>query len=582
MSDWTLKKKKIDIKTLMDDWNISFPLACVLSTRKISDFKEISSFIGAGESGFEDITDFKDIRLCYEILKNAIEEGKKICIYGDYDVDGVMSTVIIYKVLTELGAYVNYFIPDRVKDGYGLNKRAVKDIRDRGYEILLTCDNGIAALEEIDYAKSMGMTTIIFDHHEPHTKDEKQVIPSADVVVDAKAEGCGYSFKYMCAAGLCYRIAEGFYKYLGAEFESKDEMLLFAGIATVCDSVELVGENRTIVKKALEIVNKTEVKNIGLRALINRSALKDINEFHFGFVIGPCINACGRLGNAKTAVELFITSEPIVAEETARELFELNEKRKKITDEGRERIEESILKSDIKNDIVTVVYDDTLHESVAGIIAGRLKEEYNKPTFVLTNAQDCIKGSGRSIENYNMVYELSKCESLLTKYGGHAMAAGLSLKKEDIDKLRLALNKNTTLTPKDIVKKYRAEGLIELKDITVKAAEEIKRMSPFGAKNEKPVFVSKALFTKRISFMGSEKQYFSLVLEDKYSNRIRAVDFKNAQILRTMLKDKGYTDENCEYAQLCLDVLYTLDVDEYREKKSAVLRLIDLRESRYL
>ncbi|MDE6357472.1 MAG: DHH family phosphoesterase, partial [Eubacteriales bacterium] len=365
-------------------------------------------------------------------------------VYGDYDVDGVTSTVILYKGLKKIGADVIHYIPDREEEGYGLNKEAIDEIRNIGVSLILTCDNGIASIDEIKYIKEMKMDIIVLDHHEPRyieleNGEKEDIIPIADAIVNPKQKSCTYPFKALCAGGISYKFIKGFYEYIEVD-ENFDEYLTFASIATICDIVDLLDENRIIAKKGLEILNNNKKINKGLYEIIKLNNLeeKQIDEGDYGFKIGPCINASGRLESALKAVELFTEEDDKKIKILAEELIQLNNERKELTSKAVEEILISVENSDYKNDKVLVIYNPELHESIAGIVAGRIKEKYYKPTFVITKSKDGAKGSGRSIPTYNMFEEMLKCQEFFTKFGGHKMAAGLSLKEENIDNFRIS------------------------------------------------------------------------------------------------------------------------------------------------
>ena len=406
MSKWFIRPCKVDIGNMCRKMGINVPLALALQSKGLNTPKKVKDYFNTENYNFGDITKLIGVKRSFEIIEKAINERKKIFIYGDYDDDGVTSTVILYKSLKALGADVFYYIPNRVKDGYGLNVNAIERLIEKGMDLLITCDNGIAAIEEIKYAKEKGIDVVIYDHHEPVIKDGKEVLPEADSVTDAKIENCGYDFTVMCAGGLCYRVMKAFYEYLGEKYTLEEEMVIFAGIATVCDVVDLIGENRAIAKRSLELIN-ANIENTGLKHLVDINSLESVNEFHYGFVLGPCINACGRLEDASIAVELFIEENENRASELALKLFELNAERKAITLDSTEKIIDEVENSTLIEDKVLVVYDKELHESIAGIVAGRLKERYNKPAIVLTRAENGVKGSCRSIDKYNIFEALN-------------------------------------------------------------------------------------------------------------------------------------------------------------------------------
>ena len=468
-------------------------------------------------------------------------------------------------------------IPNRVTDGYGLNVNAIERLIGKGMELLITCDNGIAAIEEIKYAKEKGIDVVIYDHHEPVIKDDKEILPEADSVTDAKIENCGYDFTVMCAGGLCYRVMKSFYEYLGQKYTLEKEMIIFAGIATVCDVVDLVGENRAIAKRSLELINDN-IENTGLRHLVDINSLESINEFHYGFVLGPCINACGRLEDASIAVELFIEENEAKASELALKLFELNAERKAITLDSTDRIINEVENSNLIEDKILVVYDKELHESIAGIVAGRLKERYNKPAIVLTKSEKGVKGSCRSIDKYNIFEALNKEKEYLGKFGGHKLAAGLSLPEENVEKFRCSINQHCSLNKEDFEQVFYIDGQLPFDFISLDGAEELDIMHPFGISNTKPIFGTKDLTCRNIRFLGENKTIVAMELADKSGNSNRAIMFNGGDRIEDILLKKNYSKENCRDAEINIDALYTLEINEYKDYRNVQLNIKDFRE----
>lgn len=575
MSKWYVKKCGVSSTELMDFYGTNKPLAYALYHRKIRDKNKLKNYIETENFSFQSINDLKDVLKAYFIIEKALLENKKICIYGDYDADGVMSTTIMYKALKGLGANVHYFIPDRVEDGYGLNERAVKDIINKGTNVIITCDNGISALSQIDIAKNMGVETIILDHHEPIIENDIEVLPNADAVVDAKIKDCGYEFTQMCAGGLCYRFVCGLYDYLGKELNNKRELCELASVATICDVVDLVDDNRAIASQGLKFINEGSA-NLGLKTLIKVKKIKGVNSYTVGFVIGPCINASGRLDSAKIAVELFITDSELRANELANTLNDFNEKRKAITFDCLDRIIDNIEASSLINDKIIVAYDEDTHESVAGIIAGRLRERYSRPAIVLTNGSEGVKGSGRSVEKYNMFKGLSEVKRFLNKFGGHTMAAGLSLDIDNIDDFRKAINDNCSFSVEELEPGVRAESVLNLEDITINSAEELNILAPFGKGNEKPVYALKRVNATNIRFVGQENNIVSFVITDG-KNKIRAVDFDNCDLWRDYLSGKGYDDNSVIGAFFTIDAMCSLDINEYKGYRNPQIIIKDIR-----
>ncbi len=580
MAKWLLKKCSASPDKLATFYGCGMPLAYALYHRGIRDRDRLRAYTNTDNFIFEPFTDFNDALKALELVKKATEQKKKLCIYGDYDVDGVMSTTILYKGLKALGADVSYTIPHRVDDGYGINENAVRKLYDKGVELIIACDNGISAMKAVDLAKELGMTVIILDHHEPaFTESEKgreSIIPSADAVIDAKIENSGYAFTYMCAGALCYRFIKALYEYMGKKLKNDEELIIFAAMATVCDVVDLVGENRVIAKRGIELINK-RVSNIGLKMLIELRELKTVSVYHIGFILGPCINAGGRLDTAERAVRLFTTEDKKEATALAQELIEYNEERKTMTSEGVEEITELIESSDIKNDRIIVALSKNIHESIAGIIAGRIKDMYYRPVIVLTDTEKAVKGSGRSIEAYNMFEGLYEVRELMLKFGGHSMAAGLSIEYKNVDKLRKRLNENCTLEDKDMIPVIRIDAQLRLSDITEKNIDELDILNPFGRANERPVYGSKNLSFKFIRFVGKERNIVSLTIEDEMGRRIRAVDFDNRAVWQDKIEELGYSVENADRVVIKGDLVYTLDINEFNGSRNPQMIIKDVR-----
>lgn len=577
MSKWFIRPCKVNIRNMCEKMGINVPLALALQSKGLNTPKKVKDYFNTENCKFGDITQLIGVKKSFEIIERAINEKEKIFIYGDYDVDGVTSTVILYKSLKALGANVFYYIPNRITDGYGLNTKAVERLIEKGMEVLITCDNGIAAIEEVKYAKGRGIDVVIYDHHEPVIQNDKEVLPEADSVTDAKINDCGYEFTLMCAGGLCYRVMKSFYEYLGKEYILEKEMAVFAGIATVCDVVDLVSENRAIAKRSLELINEN-VENIGLKQLVDINSLEYINEFHYGFVLGPCINACGRLEDASIAVDLFVEENEQRAGELALKLFELNVERKSITLDSTDRIIDEVENSDLIKDKVLVIYDKELHESIAGIVAGRIKEKYNKPAIVLTKSENGVKGSGRSIEKYNIFEALNKEKEYLGKFGGHKLAAGLTLKNEEnVDNFRNSINQHCTLNEDDFEKIFYVDGQLPFGFISLEGTEELDIMHPFGTNNTKPIFGTKGVLCNNIRFLGESKNIVSMTVSDN-ENSHRAIMFRGSEKIEEILMRMNFSKENCRDAEIKMDILYTLEINEYRDYRNVQLNIKDFRE----
>ncbi|HHV97552.1 MAG TPA: single-stranded-DNA-specific exonuclease RecJ, partial [Clostridiaceae bacterium] len=525
-------------------------------------------------------------------IKEAIESHKKIVIYGDYDADGVISTYILFTALRKCGANVTYYIPDREWEGYGINVERLKILHDEGCQVLLTCDNGIAAVDEIKYAKELGMSVVITDHHEiPFLENDQGertiVLPEADAIIDPKQEDCPYPFKLLCGASVAYKFAAVLYEKMGIPREEANQFIEYAAIATICDVVDILYENRVIAKIGLEMLNNT--KNIGLKALIKTVGIEDrkIKSYHVGFIIGPCINATGRLEKADLSLKLLLCRDPAEADVIAFQLRELNEKRQGLTEKGFENVSRIIENCNFHKDKVILVYDPSIHESIAGIIAGRVKEKYNRPAIILTDSKDelCAKGSGRSIEKYNMFEELSKLKDLLEKFGGHQMAAGLTIKKENINELRRKLNENSPLTERDLIPKLTIDSRVSISEVSIDLINDIEALEPFGKGNPSPIFGDKSINVERFYIMGSNKNTLKLILNTENNIRIDALGFNKVEKFTNMLTKKFGPEKAQEMIrnQKCetlLDVAFVPALNTYNGFTSIQLKLYDFRISK--
>lgn len=567
--------------------NIREPVACVLANRGIGSYRQAVRFLKADLKDMYDPMLFKDAAKGIEIIKSAVETKTKIAVYGDYDVDGVMSTTILYKSLRLLGADAVFYLPHRQKEGYGMNAEAVRELSDMGIGVILTCDNGIASIDEISLAGKLGMKTVVLDHHEPqYTVDDNGVrtenIPPAEAVIDAKQSGCGYPFKFLCAAGMSYKFAGALFKSFGREFMCCDEFLSFAAVATVCDIVDMTDENRIIAKNGLKLLEKT--KNPGMKALLELTGIagREVNEYHAGFVIGPCINATGRLESAEKAVRLFTEDDCKTALELAGELVELNAERKGMTSAAVEKAMELIRGSDLADDRVLVVYDEQVHESIAGIVAGRIKEAFYRPSIMITNSGNLAKGSARSIESYNIFEELLKCSDLFVKFGGHPMAAGLSLKKENVALLRKRLNENCTLTDSDLTGVIRIERELAFKEIDMTLAQQLEGLAPFGKECPVPVFGSKKVLIKKLSLIGKKKDIIKFVLcQECCGTFFDGVSFSGYEKFCDMLeKHTGYIIDDLlkqSVAPVYMDIVYCIKINRFNGRESVQLEIRDFR-----
>lgn len=529
MEQWMLLRKGAEFDRIAKKFHISPRLACLIRNRDVIGDEAIEQYLNGGISKLSDGYLMKDMEKSISILKEKIENHKKIRVIGDYDIDGVNATYILLEGLEKLGAEVDSDIPDRMKDGYGLNmdliERALKDRADT----IITCDNGIAAKEEIAYAKSLGMTVIVTDHHEvPFEESEGEkyyILPPADAVIDPKQEDCSYPFKGLCGAAVAYQLMV---KLIGVFGRSPDELSYLienVAIATVGDVMDLTGENRIFVKEGILRLRNT--KNPGLKALIECTGLdrNHIGSYHIGFVIGPCLNAGGRLDTAKRALALFRAKTEQEAKVLAEDLKALNDSRKDMTAKAVEQAAELVENQPEGKDKVLLLYLPDCHESLAGIVAGRIRERYWKPVFILTDAAQGVKGSGRSIEAYHMYEGLNRCKELLDKYGGHKLAAGLSLKKENIAPLRRMLNEFCTLTEQDMAEKVSIDMEMPFSCVTEKLVSELELLEPFGKGNTKPVFAAKNVSVLEGRILGKNHNVLKLRVRDSADTSIEAMFF---------------------------------------------------------
>ncbi len=586
-----LKRCKGDIKNVAKNSGISEVLANILLNRGIDTVEEIKKFMDSSLENLHNPLLMKDMDKGTEIIKNAILEGKKIVVYGDYDADGIISTYILYSALLSCGAKVKYHIPDRIREGYGINSESIRELKTQGYETIITCDNGISAIEQISLAKELNMTVVITDHHDIPFLDKEDgkrefIIPKADAIINPKQKECNYPFKLLCGAGVAFKFVQVLYSKMGIKTEECYKFIEYAAIGTICDVVDLLGENRIIAKNGLIMLNKTE--NIGIKALIKETSLegKKISSYHIGFVIGPCINATGRLDSATLALKLLLCCNEEEGQSLAKKLHELNTERQDMTINSVNEIVEAVENSDMKNHKVLVVYKPDVHESIAGIVAGRLKEKYNVPSIVITKGEETPKGSGRSIEEYNMFEELIKCKNLLQKFGGHPLAAGLSIKEENIDKLRQALNEKCSLTEDDIIPKIRIDKQLYLSEINFNLIEEIKKLEPFGKGNSLPYFAEKNINVFRVYLIGKDKNILKFFCRNEHSfEKIDAISFDGGERFKEMIK-QVYGEEklmkilSTNQGNFKMDFIFSPEINEYNGNKSLQLIIKDFRLSK--
>lgn len=580
-----VRNVKFDTVKFAQQLGISDTVAKLMVNRGIYNLDIAKEYLSSSIGELHNPTDMLGMSGAVELMRNSIIKGEKILIVGDYDVDGVISTYVLYIAISKCGGNVSFHIPDRIKEGYGINESIIKKASEDNIDIIITCDNGIAAIEQVKLAKELGIKVIITDHHDvPFIEEDdvrKYVVPEADYVLNPKQENCNYEFDKICGAGVAYKFVQCLYKEFNIPNEELYDLIQYVAIATVCDVVDLVSENRILVKEGLKRINNTS--NIGLRALFKETGLegKEITVYSLGFVIGPSINASGRLEQAEWALKLLITKDKNEAEELAKKLNELNKDRQELTQTGLEEAIKIIEENNMAKDKVLVVYLEDVHESIAGIIAGRIREKYNLPTIILTKAHEGAKGSGRSIEEYNMFEELLKCKDLLGKFGGHPMAAGMSIPSENIDKFREKLNEVTTLSDEDIIPKVSIDMPLPINKINYKLIDEIALLEPYGKGNPKPNFAVKGLMVKAARILGKNNNVLKLNLTDGYLN-IDGIYFGDIEVALEIIKNKFGEYEynkmlNGQTNMVKIDIVYFPDINEYNGRKSVQLLIQNIR-----
>ena len=577
MERWVLLRKGADFEAIGKKYQISPRLACLIRNRDVIGEEAVDRYLNGTISDLYDGMLMKDMDKAIDILKEKILEDKKIRVIGDYDIDGVNATYILLEGLERLGADVDSDIPDRISDGYGLNRHLVERAYEAGVDTLITCDNGIAAADEIAYGKEMGMTVIVTDHHEvpfdEHDGEKRYRIPPADAVMDPKQPDCLYPFKGLCGAAVAYKLMEALWESMGKDSADLDDLIENVAIATIGDVMDLEDENRIFVKEGLQMLRRT--KNPGLKALIECTGIdkNSLNSYHIGFVLGPCINASGRLDTAKRALELLRAGTQKEADILAGDLKALNDSRKDMTEEAVKQAEEQVETTTISKDKVLVVYLPDCHESLAGIVAGRIRENYYKPVFVLTDAEEGVKGSGRSIDGYHMYEELNKCKELLTKFGGHRLAAGLSLPKENVGKFREMLNKKCTLTEEEMKEKVTIDMEMPFGCVTEGLVKELELLEPFGKGNTKPVFAARDVTLLGARILGKNRNVLKLQVQDVNGCRIEAMLFHHSDDFLGKLEEQyGKTEVDAllkgRGRQIRISMTYYPDINEYMGKKT--------------
>lgn len=562
MEKWFLTRKGADFQEISQRFHISPILARLIRNRDIVGDEAIDLYLNGTIAELYDGILMKDMDVAVSILKEKIREGKDIRIIGDYDIDGINATYILLRGLRELGARVSTDIPDRMKDGYGLNQNLIDRAVEDDVDTIITCDNGIAAKEEIAYAKRLGMTVIVTDHHEiPYEETAEGIryqLPAADAVVDPKRHDCEYPFPNLCGAAVAYKLVETLFNVEGRDVEDIDDLMENVAIATVGDVMDLVGENRIFVKQGLEMLKRTS--NKGLKALIEctQIPIERLSAYHIGFVLGPCLNASGRLDTAKRALELLNAETKKDAEILAGDLKALNDSRKDMTAQAVEEAIELVEQTEIGKDRVLVIYLPKCHESLAGIVAGRIREKYYKPVFLLTDAEDGVKGSGRSIESYHMYEEMNRCKELFLKFGGHKLAAGLSLTRENVEVFRKRMNENCRLTEDDLCEKVSIDMQLPFAYVNEALVNELECLEPFGKGNPKPVFAEREVMVHQMKILGKNQNVLKMIVSDAQGTKIEALYFGEIKACMDRISQKNGK----------IHVTYYPDINEYMGRKT--------------
>ena len=573
MERWTLLRKGADFAGIGKKYGISPRLACLIRNRDVIGDASIERYLNGTIVDLYDGMLMKDMGKAIDILREKIADGKRIRIIGDYDIDGVNATYILLEGLEKAGAVADSDIPDRVTDGYGLNVDLIERAYRDGIDTLVTCDNGIAAAEEIAYGKHLGMTIIVTDHHEvPYTEEDGQktyLLPPADAVIDPKQPGCAYPYKGLCGAAIAYKVVEALTEAMGADASDLDYLIENVAIATVGDVMDLEDENRIFVKEGLQMLRRTH--SYGLNALIECTGVEKerLNAYHIGFVLGPCMNASGRLDTAKRTLGLLRATGKKEADILAGDLKALNDSRKDLTDVAVEKAKHQVEATGMLADRVLVIYLPDCHESLAGIVAGRIRETYYRPVLVLTDAECAVKGSGRSIDAYNMYEELSKCKELLIRFGGHKLAAGISLERNNVEKLRRMLNENCTMTPEDLMEKVTIDMELPFSCVSESLVQELSLLEPFGKGNTKPVFAARNVELLSGRILGRNKNVLKMQVRDATHTTMEALLFRGVEEFLEYLEQKygkPAVDSflNGKDGGMSVSVTFYPDINEYR------------------
>ncbi len=581
MNKWFLKGSKRNYKEVSQKFNINPIIAKLLINRNIEN-SGIEQFLNPTfENSVHDPFLMRDMDKAVDILIEAIDKYEHIRVVGDYDQDGNSATMTLLDGIMIYNENISYAIPHRVDDGYGISKRIVDKAVEDKVDLIITCDNGITAFEVLEYAKEKGLKVIVTDHHQVKNENGVDELPKADAVLNPNRQDCKYPFKKLCGAGVAFKLIQGLYEKLDEDREYLLDLLEYVAMGTVCDIVDLVDENRYLVIEGLKRINNTE--NYGLQCLVKESGLKtEVNTYALGFIIGPCINAAGRLESASLAIELFLEENMTKVEEIARKLVSLNQERRKLTEEGLEKVLKTVERENLSQNNVIVVKEKSIHESLAGIIAGKVKEKYYKPTIVFTASgeEGLLKGSGRSIEEYNMFEEVNNFNNMLNSFGGHPMAAGLSIKENLFEKFSSELNKSARLTEEDLTPKIYLDFQLYANDLTFDIIDEINSLEPYGKGNSRPVFGEKGVVINKVDIIGKNKNVFKFKfnIRNRLMEGIYFGDIPNMwNYLENKFKDDFKKSQIGIENKNMLDIVYCPDINEFNGKKNIQLVIKDIR-----
>ncbi len=576
---WVVAAKKADFGAIGEHFGIDPVIARIMRNRDLTDIDEMEIYLHGGREDLFDPHLLKDADRAAAILGEKIRQGRRIRIIGDYDIDGIMSTYILSQAMERIGADADTVIPDRVQDGYGLNEHLVTQAASDGIDTILTCDNGIAAVEQVRLAKELGMTVIVTDHHEiPHGE-----LPAADAIVNPKQQDCNYPFSGLCGAAVAFKLVQVLYAQEGIPVGEADRFLEFAGFATVGDVMDLNGENRVLAKLGISMLRETG--NLGMRALILRKKVdpKRLTSYHIGFVLGPCLNASGRLETAQLSLQLLTCSDAVQAAVMAEKLSDINDTRKQMTEQAVLEARSLIDENGYDRDRVMVLFLPDCHESLAGLVAGKIRESYHRPVLVVTRAEECCKGSGRSIPEYSMFEEMSRCADLFIKFGGHPMAAGFSIEEDNIAPLRKRLNDLAALTDEDLMPTVHIDMVMPIDYVRMDLIRQLELLEPFGKGNEKPVFADRDLEITSLRILGKEGRVIRMRLMSPQGRSMDAVYFGDPENLRLSLEQKYdiLTAEDtvagkCTH-HASLNFTYYPEIDDYFDEPRIQLKITGFR-----